>query len=72
MQPSLQRAVQVVEEKRRADGRWLLENSLNGKMWVDVEQKAKPSKWITYRAMRVLGHFRAECPGNLNHVRMPN
>jgi hypothetical protein len=31
-----------------------LENTLNGKMWVDIEQKGKPSKWVTLRALRVL------------------
>jgi hypothetical protein len=34
-----------------------MENSLNGKMWVDVEEKGKPSKWITYFALYVLDHF---------------
>jgi len=35
-------------------GRWTLEHGLNGKMWVDIEQQGKPSKWITLRALRVL------------------
>jgi len=39
------------------EGTWKLENSLNGKMWVDVEEKGKPSKWITYFALYVLNHF---------------
>lgn len=41
-------------EKQDAQGRWKLENSLNGKMWADIEQKGKPSKWITLRALRVI------------------
>lgn len=40
--------------KQDAQGRWKLENSLNGKMWVDIEQKGKPSKWVTLRVLRVL------------------
>lgn len=54
----LEKALQVVLQKRTEDGKWLLENSLNGKMWVDVEEKGKPSKWITYHAIFVLNHFR--------------
>jgi hypothetical protein len=34
-----------------------MENSLNGKMWVDVEEKGKSSKWLTYFALYVLNHF---------------
>ena len=28
--------------------------SLNGKMWADVEEKGKPSKWLTYFGLSVL------------------
>jgi hypothetical protein len=47
-------------DKRTADGVWILENSLNGKMWVDVEVKGEPSKWITFFALYVLDHFATE------------
>jgi hypothetical protein len=47
-------AVDLVLDARQLDGRWLLENSFNGKMWVDIEEKGKPSKWITLRALRTL------------------
>ncbi len=40
--------------KQDAQGRWKLENSLNGKMWIDIEKRGRPSKWITLRVMRVL------------------
>jgi hypothetical protein len=40
--------------KQDAQGRWKLENSLNGKMWIDIEKKGQPSKWITLRALRVV------------------
>jgi hypothetical protein len=40
--------------KRDAQGRWKLEHALNGKMWIDIEEQGKPSKWITLRALRVL------------------
>ena len=50
----LTNAIELVISKRDADGRWAMKHSLNGKMWVDVEKKGKPSKWVTLRAMRVL------------------
>ncbi len=53
----LQRPLAILRQKMTPDGRWRLENSLNGKMRVDVEQKGKPSKWLTYRAWYVLKHF---------------
>lgn len=52
--PRLVPAVEFVLSKQDALGRWKLEHSLNGKMWVDVEQKGQPSKWVTLRALRVL------------------
>ena len=27
-------------------------------MWVDIEQKGKPSKWVTLRALRMLRALR--------------
>jgi hypothetical protein len=57
MCPQLERPLQIIKDKRTKDGTWVLENSLNGKMWVDIEEKGKPSKWLTYFAMVVLGHF---------------
>jgi hypothetical protein len=52
--PRLRNALQLILSKQDAQGRWRLENTLKGKMWVDIEQKGKPSKWITLRALRVL------------------
>lgn len=52
--PRLANALQLVLSKQDVQGRWKLENSLNGKMWVDIEEKGRPSKWVTLRALRVL------------------
>ena len=52
--PRLSSGLQWIVDKQDEDGRWKLENSLNGKMWVDIEAKGKPSKWVTLRALRVL------------------
>jgi hypothetical protein len=50
----LARAIELVEGKQGADGRWKLEYTYNGKTWTDVERKGAPSKWVTLRALRVL------------------
>ena len=55
----LANAHRFILDKRDAQGRWAMERSLNGKMWVDIEEKGKPSKWITLRALRALG-FRGQ------------
>ena len=52
--PRLARAIEMVIGKADMQGHWRLENSLNGKMWVDIEVKGQPSKWVTLRALRVL------------------
>jgi hypothetical protein len=52
--PRLSDAVGLVLSKQDDQGRWPLEYSYKGKMWVDVEKKGRPSKWVTLRAMRVL------------------
>ena len=52
--PRLSEAVSLVLSKQDEQGRWKMEYSYNGKMWADVEQKGKPSKWVTLRALRVL------------------
>jgi len=47
-------ALDVIEKNRLPDGRWKLGFSLNGKMWIDIEKRGQPSKWVTYHALRVL------------------
>jgi hypothetical protein len=63
MSAALERPLKIIESKRSPEGKWVMENSLNGKMWVDVETLGKPSKWLTFYALRVLSHFgRAPLP----------
>ena len=45
--------------KRGADGRWILENSFNGRTLVPIEKKGAASKWITARALYALGSLSA-------------
>src|SRR5947207_2847275 len=48
-------AIEVVEQKRGADGRWPLENVHEGKVHFEMEDgEGKPSRWNTLRALRVL------------------
>ncbi len=47
-------AIDLVRSRRGPDSRWVLQDTLNGKYHVDIEQKGKPSKWITLNALRVL------------------
>jgi hypothetical protein len=57
MSGDLEKPLQVVRDKRTVGGVWEMVKSLNGKMWVDVEVKGQPSKWITLFASIVLDHF---------------
>jgi hypothetical protein len=52
--PRLKNAIDFVLSKRDKQGRWLMETSLKGKMWIDIEEKKKPSKWVTLRALKAL------------------
>lgn len=55
--PRMQEAVDLVESKQDADGRWILETSWNTRMQVAVERVGLPSKWLTLRAMGVLKRY---------------
>jgi len=52
--PRLQDAKDILRSSQQPDGRWILENTFNGKMQVRIEQKDKPSKWITLKSLRIL------------------
>jgi len=52
--PRLGEAIKLVLSKQDEQGRWKMEYSYAGKMWIDIEEKRKPSKWVTLRALRVL------------------
>ena len=50
-------ALDVLKNAADEEKKWKMKFSLNGKMWIDVEKKGKPSRWITYQALYVLKHF---------------
>jgi hypothetical protein len=48
-------AIGIVQAKRDADGRWLLENVQPDELFFDMgEREGQPSRWNTLRALRVL------------------
>lgn len=47
----------VLRAHATPEGRYRLENSLNGKMRADVETLGEQSKWLTFRAAFVFRHF---------------
>lgn len=50
--------VQLVRDKRRPDGTWLLENTHPGETHFELEDgDGRPSRWNTLRALRVLDWF---------------
>jgi hypothetical protein len=53
----MQEAVDLVISKQDNQGRWKLESTFNGRFYVDIEQKGKPSKWITLNALKALRGF---------------
>ena len=50
----MQDSIDVVIKAQQKNGKWLLKDTFNGKMICDIEEKGKPSKWITYRALYAL------------------
>jgi len=53
-------AIDRIASKQNEDGTWNLEATFNGRFQVNIERKDKPSKWITYRALRVLKKYYEE------------
>ncbi len=58
-------ALDILESKRDADGRWPLDHAYHDQLLVDFEEsEGQPSRWITLRALRVLRWAgRADGPG---------
>jgi hypothetical protein len=53
----MQDAIDLLLTKPNQNGRWLLEESWNGRFQTDIEIKGKESKWITLNALRSLKGF---------------
>jgi hypothetical protein len=53
----MQDAVDIVVSKQDEQGRWILEDTFNGRFITNIETKGKPSKWITLNALRMLKKY---------------
>jgi len=52
--PRLQEAIDLLRAAQRPDGLWSIQQVYSGKVHFNMETKAKPSRWNTLRALRVL------------------
>ncbi|TET09659.1 MAG: hypothetical protein E3J86_07510 [Candidatus Thorarchaeota archaeon] len=53
----MQEAIDFVIKNQGKDGRWLLKNTYNGKMFCEIDEKNKASKWVTLRSLRILRRY---------------
>jgi hypothetical protein len=57
-------ALDVLHQKRLANGRWVLESTPYGRMQAGLEKKGQPSKWVTLKALEVLEQAERQTLGN--------
>jgi hypothetical protein len=53
----MQESIDLVIKSRNNEGTWNLKDTFNGKMYCVIDEKNKPSKWITLRAARTLSRY---------------
>jgi hypothetical protein len=53
----MQDALDLILSKQNKKGRWNLEYTFNGRYLTKIEQKDKPSKWVTLKAIRALKNY---------------
>lgn len=58
--PRLEDAIKLVASKRTKEGKWKMQNSYNDKMLFPIEEKGKPSKWLTLKALKILRFYGRE------------
>ncbi len=54
---TIEAGLEILLSKRGRDGTWKMVGGLNGKMHANLDQKGKPSPWITYRALLAFKRF---------------
>jgi hypothetical protein len=52
--PTFRKAVEWLWERKRDDDRWDGCSPYGGRMWTQMEEKRRPSKWITWQALYVI------------------
>ena len=55
----LEEGIALVQERRKDDGRWVLQNRYPGRTFFELENLGEPSRWNTLRALRVLRWWEA-------------
>lgn len=53
----MREGIDLILSKQDEKGRWILEETYNGRFQVNIERKNKPSKWITFNALRALKEY---------------
>ncbi len=51
--PRLAHALDLIQNKQDASGRWPLEYDYTGKTWIDCGASKQPNPWVTLRALRI-------------------
>lgn len=65
----MREAIQIIENKRQTDGRWLLDDTHNEALAFDFpESVGQPSRWNTLRALRVLRWYEKRRPEPANNA----
>ena len=68
--PRMSDAVQIIENKRQPDGRWLLDRAYDEAITISTgESIGQPSRWNTLRALRVLRWYDKHGDKRANAVR---
>ena len=49
-------AINLVKKKEN-NGRWSVQDKIQGKTWFELEQLSEPSRWNTLKAIRILNWF---------------
>jgi hypothetical protein len=52
--PTFRKAVAWLEDQCRDDGRWNGASPYRSQMWAQLEQRRRPSKWVTWQALYVI------------------
>lgn len=52
--PRLGEAIELLRQKRHADGYWRIQYKYSGRVFFDMEKGGIPSRWNTLRALRIL------------------
>jgi hypothetical protein len=55
-------AIQLLEKKRKEDGRWPAYQGPSGRTYFEMEKAGEPGRWNTLRALRVLRWWGAGYP----------